>query len=102
MLSVLVDDEGPARPGPRARDELPWAAVLAVVVTGLAATATGHWRTGAGVLGLGLLLAAGLRLGLPPRSAGWLVVRSRSFDATLLLALGLGVLALAVTIPRPA
>lgn len=82
--------------------ELPWLAVLLVVAGGLGATAAGYWRTGAGVVALGLLLGALLRLVLPPSRAGWLVVRSRAFDAALLLGLGAAVLGLAITIPRPA
>ncbi len=81
--------------------ELPSYAVLAVVGGGLLLAGTGHWRTGAGVLALALLLAAGLRLSLSPRRAGWLVVRSRAFDAALLLVLGFSVLGLALVIPRP-
>lgn len=81
--------------------EAPSLAVLVIVGAGLAASAGGHWRVGAGVVGLGLLLAAGLRLSLTPRHAGWLVVRSRAFDAALLLVLGFSVIALAVTIPQP-
>lgn len=81
--------------------ELPWLAVLLVVAGGLGATAAGYWSTGAGVVSLGLLLGALLRLVLPPSRAGWLVVRSRAFDAALLLGLGAAVLGLAVTIPRP-
>ncbi len=80
--------------------QAPTLAVLAVVSAGLAIASSGHWRVGSGVVAMGLLLAAGLRLSLAPRFAGWLVVRSRIFDATLLLALGFGVLALAATIPR--
>lgn len=76
-------------------------AVLLVVGAGLAVASRGYWRTGAGTVALGLLLAATLRISLPPRAAGWLVVRSRVFDAALLLGAGFGVLALAITIPRP-
>lgn len=75
--------------------------VLALVATGLLLAGRGHWRLGSGVLAGALLLAAVLRLSLSPRAAGWLVVRSRAFDATLLVLLGLGVGMLAVTIPRP-
>lgn len=81
--------------------QAPALAVLAVVGAGLALASQGHWRMGAAGVAFGLLLAAALRVSLPPRSAGWLVVRSRAFDAALLLGLGVGVLALAVTIPRP-
>ncbi len=82
-------------------NETPALAVLAVVGAGLALAGTSHWRFGVGVVGLGLLLAAGLRLTLAPKHAGWLVVRSRAFDAALLLLLAFAVIALAVTIPHP-
>ena len=79
--------------------QLPWVVVLAVVALGLALATTVGWQAGTRVLGLAFLLAAGLRLSLPARSAGWLVVRSRGLDATVLLVLGFAVGALAETIP---
>lgn len=81
--------------------QLPSLTVLLVVGIGLAVASRGHWRMGSGLIALGLLLAAGLRLVLPGPYAGWLLVRSRAFDAALLLAAGLAVLALAITIPHP-
>jgi hypothetical protein len=80
--------------------ELPALAVLGVVATGLVLGALVAWRAGAIVVGLGLLLAAGLRLSLRERQAGILVVRSRAFDAALLLILGFALVALANTIPE--
>ncbi len=81
--------------------ELPTLAVLAVVAAGLAvgALATNGWRPGAFILGLAMLLAGGLRLALRERQAGFLVVRSRGFDAAVLLVLGFALVALANTIP---
>lgn len=79
--------------------ELPTLAVLGMVVTGLVLGALVAWRAGATVVGLGLLLGAGLRLSLRERQAGFLVVRSRGFDAVVLLVLGFAVVALANTIP---
>ncbi len=81
--------------------ELPTLAVLAVVAAGLAVGALAHngWRIGAFILGLALLLAGGLRLTLRERQAGFLVVRSRGFDAAVLLVLGFALVALANTIP---
>jgi hypothetical protein len=81
--------------------ELPAAAVLALVAVGLlvGALADDGWRPGALIIGLALLLAAGLRLTLRERQAGLLVVRSRSFDAGVLLVLGFSLVALANTIP---
>lgn len=81
--------------------QLPALAVLAVASLGLVLAAAIDWQLGAFALGLSLLAAAGLRLALPVRSAGWLAVRTRGFDAALLLLLGFAVVALANTIPRP-
>ena len=79
--------------------QLPSVLVLAVVAGGLALATQVGWQTGTRVLGLAFLLAAVLRLSLPARSAGWLVVRTRGLDAAVLLVLGFAVVALAETIP---
>lgn len=79
--------------------ELPTLAVLTVVASGLVIGALVDWRLGAIVLGVALLLAAGLRLTLRERQAGFLVVRSRGFDAAVLLVLGFALVALANSIP---
>ena len=79
--------------------QLPSVLVLALVVGGLVLAAQVGWQMGTRVLGLAFLLAAGLRLSLPARSAGWLVVRTRGLDAAALLVLGFAVVALAETIP---
>ena len=88
--------------------ELPTLAVLGLIGAGLlvgavvgrgdVAGAPG-WKVGGFIVGLALLLAAGLRLALRERQAGFLVVRSRGFDAAVLLVLGFAVVALANTIP---
>ena len=81
--------------------QLPALAVLAVAALGLVLAAVVDWQLGAFVFGVALLGAAGLRLTLPTRSAGWLAVRTRGLDAATLLALGFAVVVLANTIPRP-
>lgn len=81
--------------------QLPALSVLALAALGLVLAAVVDWQVGAFALGLSLLLAAGLRLALPVRTAGWLAVRTRGLDATLLLGLGFAVVVLANTIPRP-
>jgi hypothetical protein len=74
--------------------------VCAVVLAGLVSVAAlGWWQVGTGVVGIGFCLAAALRLVLPRERLGDLVVRSRTFDATVLLVLGFGLVALANTIP---
>lgn len=90
----------PGAPYSRGMRELPLLAVLAVVAAGvLGSAALDHWRVGGAVIGLGLLLAAVLRLTLPARQAGLLVVRSRPVDASVLLLLGFALVVLANTIP---
>jgi len=79
--------------------QLPSLVVLALVAAGLVVLAVVDARPGILVVGLALLLAAGLRLTLPARSAGWLAVRTRGLDAALLLVLGFAVVVLANTIP---
>jgi hypothetical protein len=81
--------------------ELPLAAVGLVVAAGLLAGAVGHWRTGAVVVGLGLLLGAVLRAVLRGPAAGLLAVRGRRADTAVLLVLGAAVVALALSVPVP-
>lgn len=73
--------------------------VLGGVAAGLGLVAAGRWRAGLYVVGLALVLGAGLRSGLPERAAGLLAVRGRTLDAVLLLLLGTAVLALASSVP---
>ena len=80
------------------RPQLAFGLVLGVVLVGLARTAQYHWREGAAIVGVALLLAAGLRALLTPEQAGLLVVRSRGPDVLTYGGLGLLVLALALTI----
>jgi hypothetical protein len=80
--------------------ELPLTAAVAVAVLGLVLVAVfDRWRLGSGVVGLSFCLAAALRLTLPARQAGLLVVRSKGVDAAVLLTLGFALVALANTIP---
>jgi len=79
--------------------QLPSLVVLALLAAGLVVITVVDARPGILVVGLALLLAAGLRLTLPARSAGWLAVRTRGLDAALLLVLGFAVVVLANTIP---
>ena len=79
---------------------VPLAVVTALLTSGLLAAAVlDRWRVGSGVMGVALCLGATLRLTLPARQAGLLVVRSRGTDAAVLLGLGLAMVALANTIP---
>ncbi len=80
--------------------QLPALVVLAITALGLVLAVTVDAQPGLVVVGLALLLAAGLRLTLPPRKAGWLVVRTRGLDATYLIGLGVAVVLLANAIPE--
>ncbi|MCW2600126.1 MAG: hypothetical protein JWM02_1955 [Frankiales bacterium] len=80
--------------------DLPFLSVLLVVAVGVFSVGVLHsWRIGSGVVGLGLCLGAALRLTLPTRQAGLLVVRSRAVDAAVLLVLGFALVILTNTIP---
>jgi hypothetical protein len=90
----------PTHPHAPVNKELPLAAVVFVVAIGLVLTTVfDRWRLGTGVVGLGLCLGAALRLTLPARQAGLLVVRSRAVDAAVLLVMGFALVVLANTIP---
>jgi hypothetical protein len=80
--------------------EAPTSIAVAVVATGLVLAVLRDWRPGAVVIAAGVLVAAGFRLVLPVRRAGWLVVRGRALDATVLLVLGGSLLVLALSIPN--
>ena len=80
--------------------QLPALAVLFLAAFGLLVVVTVDPQPGLIVVGLSLLLAAGLRLSLPPRRAGWLVVRTRGLDAFFLLGVGFALVLLANTIPE--
>ena len=66
----------PVRPT-RGPNEIPLGAVLLAVLIGLALVGQDHWRRGLLLAGIGLLAAAVLRLVLPARLAGLLVVRGQ-------------------------
>ena len=80
--------------------QLPALAVLFLAAFGLLVVVTVDPQPGLIVVGLSLLLAAGLRLSLSPRRAGWLVVRTRGLDAFFLLGVGFALVLLANTIPE--
>jgi hypothetical protein len=79
--------------------------VIGVLAIGLIAVSLDHWRKGAIVLGGAPLLAAVLRLTLPPREVPYLSVRGKGFDVVLLATVGAVLIGLAVVVPiyyRPA
>jgi hypothetical protein len=97
MADVTQPDQ-PTPPGPvRVRTiDLP---LLLLAAAGLATAAAGPWRVGLVVTGAALLLAGVLRLALPPVRLGVLVVRARTLDALMLVAVGVALGALAVGLP---
>ena len=79
----------------------PVAVVAVGVVLGLLVSLLGpdSWRVGGVIIGLALLLGAGIRVVLPPREAGLLQVRSRPFDVTVLALGGAAIVILALAVP---
>ncbi|MFV0430165.1 MAG: DUF3017 domain-containing protein [Arachnia sp.] len=62
------------------RNPWPLLASLAVLLVGVGFVVLGHWRRGAMIIAAAAAAAALLRLALPVRIAGLLVVRGRLFD----------------------
>lgn len=58
----------------------------------------GYWRRGALVLGIGVAVAAALRIGLTDERAGLLVVRSKGIDFVTTATVSAAVLYIAATI----
>ncbi|WP_188986462.1 DUF3017 domain-containing protein [Saccharopolyspora thermophila] len=77
---------------------VPFALVGAVGLIGLLLVAMQHWRRGAVMLGVALLLAAFLRVVVPQERAGLLAIRSRVVDLVLYSGFGLVIIAVAMTI----
>ncbi len=79
----------------------PLLVVLAGVVAGLVIALVGEssWRLGCLVIGGSLVLGAVERIALPSREAGLLQVRSKAFDAGMLIVLGVMVVVLAIAVP---
>ncbi|GDY29237.1 DUF3017 domain-containing protein [Gandjariella thermophila] len=77
---------------------LPFGLVAAFAVAGLVRIVQYHWRQGAVLLGVALVVAAALRLVLSDERAGLIVIRSRPVDALLYSGLGAAVLFIALTI----
>jgi hypothetical protein len=75
--------------------------VLAGVVAGLAIALVGEpgWRLGCLVIGGSLGVGAIERIVLPSRQAGLLQVRSKAFDAGMLIVLATAIVVLALVVP---
>ena len=79
----------------------PWALGAALALVGFAAgfAAFGYWRRSALMMSAALLLGGFLRLVLPRRAAGLLVVRRRWIDVAVLFALGVLIAAVSLVVP---
>ncbi|MBX5447049.1 MAG: DUF3017 domain-containing protein [Acidothermus cellulolyticus] len=82
-----MDDDRRQEP-PKWHTEVPLALALAGVGVGLFVIGIHHFRWGVAAIAVSLLGAAFLRLILPARRAGLLVVRSRFVDVVTLSTLG--------------
>ena len=80
-----------------------WPIIVVLVGVGVALLLVGldYFRRGAVVLAGSVLLAAFLRLLLPEREAGLLVVRSRKVDVAILGVLGILLAVFAFWVPPP-
>jgi hypothetical protein len=85
---------------PRAgiRTHLAFALVVAVMLAAFALITIDRWRRGGTLIGGALLLAGGLRAVLSDERAGLLAIRGRPADVLTYTALGLALVAVAVTI----
>jgi Protein of unknown function (DUF3017) len=86
----------PPRVVRRIQAQAPFLGVFAIIAMGFLFlfVAPGHWVRGTGVIALGMLVAAALRLVLHPTTAGLLAIRARWLDVAWYA--GLGVLILLV------
>ena len=91
----------PANPAPLAVAWLPYLIVLAGVAVGLYVIWQGaqYASRGAALVGGALLVAAVIRLVLPPRYAGLLASRGRALDVATYAVLGAAVLGVALSLP---
>jgi uncharacterized membrane protein YdbT with pleckstrin-like domain len=78
--------------------QLPFAVVLLVVAVAALRIFQYHWREGAALIGVALLLAAVLRAVLPAARAGLLAIRGKVVDIVTYTGLAAAVLYVALTI----
>lgn len=98
----MVSDEPADVEDPTTDDGLnPWAllVVLGFFAAGVILVVTRHWRRGSVMIGGSLALAGFLRLLLPTKLAGLLLVRSKAFDVALCLGAGGAMMVLGVIVP---
>lgn len=90
----------PERRPPTTRSLGTWWLVVAALLGSLGVLALGHLRLAMIALAASLWLGAAVRAVLPEEAAGGLVVRSRVFDAAVLLVLGGAVLTVGLALRR--
>jgi hypothetical protein len=77
---------------------LPFGLVMAVVALGVLRIIMYHWREGTVLMGVALVMAAGLRVLLSDEQAGLIAIRGRGVDALTYTGFGVCMLAVALTI----
>jgi hypothetical protein len=82
----------------RMRNQAPFLLVVALMLAavGYMIIGPGHWRRGAGIIAVAMLLGGLLRLVLPEEHVGVLAVRKRWIDTTCYLGLGVAILVVAI------
>ena len=79
---------------------VPAATVAMITLVGLGLVLTQHWRRGAVLLGVALLVAAVLRLAVPAERVGLLAIRGKVVDVLCYSGFGVAMVLLAATITR--
>ncbi|MDO9377992.1 MAG: DUF3017 domain-containing protein [Nocardioidaceae bacterium] len=76
-----------------------YAALVVLMLVGLALVAVGPWRFGVGLAGWGFVVAGLARLVVRDADAGLLRVRRKRFDIAWMVGLGAVLVVLAVVVP---
>ncbi len=84
---------------PRSRGSQFYLVQLVVVAAGLVLLGLGSWRLGVAVVGGSFVVGAVARLVVPVEHTGMLRVRSKIFDMTWMILVGVALVLLALVIP---
>ena len=79
---------------------VPAALVAVIALVGMGLVLTQHWRRGAVLLGVALLVAAVLRMTVPAERVGLLAIRGKAVDVLCYSGFGVAMVLLAATITR--
>jgi hypothetical protein len=74
--------------------------VAVIALVGMGLVLTQHWRRGAVLLGVALLVAAVLRMTVPAERVGLLAIRGKAVDVLCYSGFGVAMVLLAATITR--